>query len=82
MSSIQPDAEPDAHRLPMMAHLLQLGMDVDAFDLIEGAFSRGTALWWAVSCRMFERARFLLEHGADPHRAKGLHKSPYEEAKI
>lgn len=70
----------DAERVPMLSHLLDLGLDVNVIDESQGIYSRGTPLWYAVSAGMIERARFLMKNGADPHRKGGWPASPFDEA--
>jgi Ankyrin repeats (3 copies) len=68
----------DAGRIAMMEHLLALGLDVNKTDEIRGFRSMGTALHCAVWGQQIERARFLLENGADPNRKNRLGKVPME----
>ena len=57
----------DAGRIPMMEHLIKLGVDVNAQDdLKHGSYRRGTALHYAIWECNPEQVRFLLDNGADP----------------
>jgi len=61
--------KPDSERIPMIEHLISIGVDVNAPD--RGGPYRpkgvGTALQHAVEAGKLERAKLLLEHGADPN---------------
>jgi ankyrin repeat protein len=53
-------------QIPMMKHLLALGMDVNGFDAAKGRASLGAPLYIAIDAGVVENVRFLLENGADP----------------
>ncbi|KAI9801601.1 MAG: hypothetical protein M1825_003280 [Sarcosagium campestre] len=57
----------DGERIPMMAYLLKKGVDINSLDDRRGPLGLGTPLHHAVRERKIEKARFLLENGADPH---------------
>jgi ankyrin repeat protein len=58
----------DGDRTPMMKHLLELGFDIDGMDdRLRGPYGHGSPLMSTVRYRKVERARFLLENGADPY---------------
>ena len=59
--------KPDAEAFIMMEHLLELGVDINGMDEVQGPYGRGTPLHYAAISGRVERVRFLLEHGADPH---------------
>lgn len=77
-------AEAGAHSggLPMMQHLLDLGVDINGLDNARGPWRAGTPLHCAVKSANAERVRFLLEHGADPHHQGSWGKTPLEMARI
>lgn len=54
----------DAERLPMMAELLKLGIDVNADDKMMGPYSRGPPIVRAIEAGCLKKVQFLLEHGA------------------
>jgi hypothetical protein len=56
----------DSEGIPMLDHLLALGLDIDGTDEARRFYGLGTPLHYAVSFDKIERARFLLEKGADP----------------
>ena len=56
-----------AERIPMTEHLLKLGMDINGLDDMRGLHGLGTSLHHAALVRATARAKFLVEHGADPH---------------
>lgn len=64
----------------MMTHLLELGLDVDGLDDIQGPYRLGTPLYHAVRNRAVEAAQFLLEQGADPYKKNQWGYAPAEEA--
>lgn len=66
--------------ITMMTHLLQLGLDINGLDDIQGPYRRGTPPSYAVRIRAVEAAQFLLERGADPHKKNQWGYSPAEEA--
>ncbi|KAI9864036.1 MAG: hypothetical protein M1813_003352 [Trichoglossum hirsutum] len=66
--------------IPMMTHLLELGVDVNGSDKLRGARQRGTPLHHAVDSGCIENVRFLLENGADPHIKNTWGTTPIEEA--
>ncbi|KAJ5624452.1 hypothetical protein N7510_000761 [Penicillium lagena] len=63
--------ERDEDRIPMMARLLELGVDIDGLDDIRGPLKIGTPLHCAARFGHTKRVQYLLGHGADPYR-KGL----------
>ena len=73
----------DAERIPMMAHLLKLGVDVNAQDYLKhGSYGRGTALHWAIWHYNPEKVRFLLDNGADPHIENLFGLSPLKQVEL
>ena len=68
-------------RIPMMAHLIKLGVDVNGSDIARVRFRHGTPLHCAVISRHPGTIRFLLENGADPHIADVYGVTPLEAAK-
>lgn len=58
-------------RVPMMAHLIELGYDVNATDEIRGNHAIGTPLQYAVMAKSLAKVEFLLRNGADPHKPVG-----------
>lgn len=68
-------------RAPMMKHLLELGFEIDEMDnCVRGLYGRGSPLMSAVRYRKVERARFLLENGADPYPKAFWGRSAFDEA--
>lgn len=67
-------------RIPMMAHLLAIGFDVNGSDVVRGPYAIGTPLHYAIRAGSVEKIKFLLEKGADPHNPAGLAGSPYKMA--
>jgi hypothetical protein len=57
-------ARGDGERIPMVAHLLQLGVDVNGLDDVQGPYRKGTPLNYAIMARNPKMVRFLLENGA------------------
>ena len=64
----------------MMTYLLELGVDVNGLDDIQGPYRHGTPLHYAFRNRAFEAARFLLQKGADPHKKNQWGYSVAEDA--
>lgn len=62
------NATADVNWIPMMTHLLEVGLEINGLDDIQGPYRLGTPLHHAVRNRAVEAARFLLERGADPHK--------------
>ena len=59
----------DISRVPMMAHLIELGFDVNATDEDASTWNRiGTPLPHATRAQNTGHVKFLLENGADPHK--------------
>lgn len=59
----------DDSRIPMMAHLIELGFDVNATDEeAKGCQGIGTPLHHAIRAQSACNVKFLLENGADPHK--------------
>jgi len=54
-------------RISMMAHLIELGVDVNGLDSARVRFRHGTPLHCAVGELNFGTVRFLLNNGADPN---------------
>ncbi len=54
-------------RIPMMAHLMKIGVDVNSSDVARIRYRHGTPLHCAVKSQNIETIRFLLENGADLH---------------
>ncbi|OCK73182.1 ankyrin, partial [Lepidopterella palustris CBS 459.81] len=57
---------PSGERIPMMEHLIKLGIDVNGDDHVRGMYSRGKPLKCAAEWGRIVEVKFLLEHGADP----------------
>ena len=70
----------DAERIPMMAHLIEIGYDVNATDEVRGRRAIGTPLQYAIDARSLAKVKFLLLRGADPHKPVGLAGSPFQMA--
>jgi ankyrin repeat protein len=70
----------DAERIPMMEHLLELGMDINGLDDMRGLRGSGTPLHHAALVGATARAKFLVEHGADPHKKNRKGESARYEA--
>lgn len=68
-------------RIPMMAHLINLGVDVNSLDSARVRYRRGTPLHGAVCGRQPAAVRFLLENGADPQVADVWGVTPIEVAR-
>lgn len=68
-------------RIPMMAHLIELGVDVNLLDTERVRYRHGTPLHCAVGQRKFGTVRFLLENGADLHIQDVYGVTPIEMAK-
>ena len=69
----------DKERIPMMAHLLDLGVDINGTDYVRRL---ATPLHHAVLARKIERASFLVKRGADPHIKNQYGTSALEMARI
>jgi hypothetical protein len=72
------DEAKDPEVFLMLDHLLALGLDIDGTDEVRGFYSMGTPLHYAVSSNKIERARFLLEKGADPEKMNWLGRKPLD----
>ena len=70
----------DDERIPMMAHLIYLGYDVNATDELRGRRAIGTPLHYAISAKSLAKVKFLLERGADPYKPAGLCGSAFNMA--
>ena len=68
-------------QIPMMRHLLSLGVDVNASDAVRGPRRKGTPLHYAVQAGMIDAVQFLLENGADLDAENPSGKTPLEEAR-
>lgn len=53
-------------RIPVMEHLIRLGMDINGWDDKMGQWSIGTPIVYAVKGGVVDNIQFLLENGADP----------------
>ena len=69
-----------AECIPMMTHLLRLGLDVNGLDDDQGHYMPGTPLHHAVRNRGVEATRFSLQQGADPHKKNQWGYTPTEDA--
>lgn len=70
----------DEERIPMMAHLIEAGYDVNATDEVKKNRTIGTPLHYAIRAQSLAKVKFLLERGADPHKPVGLAGSPFKMA--
>ena len=70
----------DDERIPMMAHLIELGYDVNATDEMRKNCMIGTPLHYAIRAQSLAKVKFLLQRGADPHKPVGLAGSPFKMA--
>ena len=68
-------------RIPMMAHLIELGVDVNSLDSARVRFRYGTPLHCAVQGQQCGTVRFLLENWADPNMKDEYGVTPIEAAK-
>jgi ankyrin repeat protein len=68
----------DAERTPMIQHLLEIGLDINGTDDALGFRAQGTLLHWAVDACKIERAKFLLEKGANPHKSESWQSLPVQ----
>lgn len=68
-------------RIPMMAHLIELGVDVNGLDTARVRYRSGTPLHCAVGGRHIGILRLLLENGADPNIEDVHGLTPIEAAK-
>lgn len=73
---------PSGERIPMMAHLVSLGFDVNESDEGRRQHRIGTPLQWAIDVKSIEKVKFLMENGADPHKPVGRGGSPYKMAQV
>ncbi|KAL8832367.1 MAG: hypothetical protein Q9170_004903, partial [Blastenia crenularia] len=71
-------------RISMMAHLLDLGYDVNAVafgevrnDAAGGRYAIGTPLHYAVTAQSLAKLEFLLQKGSDPHLSVGQRGSAF-----
>ena len=74
------DADDGGERIPMMKHILELGVDINQLDEVRSMRARGTALHHAVILKRTKTVEFLLDNGADPRVESGccayaLHKA-------
>ncbi|KAH0542497.1 hypothetical protein FGG08_003093 [Glutinoglossum americanum] len=67
-------------RIPMMEHLLELGVDMNGSDDKRRLHGWGTPLHYAIRARHTEHVRFLLQRGADPRAANLRDKTALEAA--
>lgn len=58
-------------RIPMMAHLIELGYDINAADEVRRNHAIGTPLQYAITAKSLAKVEFLLQKGADPHKPVG-----------
>lgn len=70
----------NGERIPMMAHLVELGFDVNGSDEVRGPYAIGTPLQYAIRAGSVEKVKFLLKKGADAHKPIGLAGSPFKMA--
>jgi len=71
----------DIERSSMMAHLLELGFDVNGLDNVLGPYRYGTPLHYAIRMKNIGSVRFLLEKGANPDLKNQWGVTAAEEAK-
>lgn len=72
----------DDERIPMMAHLIDLGYDVNADDEARGNRGIGTPLHYALMAKSLAKTEFLLQKGADPHKPVGRCGSAFKMAEL
>ncbi len=70
----------DDERIPMMAHLIDLGYDVDATDDVRKHLAIRTPLHYAIRVQSLAKVNFLLQKGADSHKPVGLSVFPFKMA--
>ena len=68
-------------QIPMMRHLLSLGVDVNASDAVKGPRGVGTPLHCAALAGRLEAVQFLVENGADLDAKNLLGRTPLGEAR-
>ena len=66
----------------MIAHLLELGVDINGLKPTISGRTLVTPLYHAMLLSNLEAARFLLEHGSDPHRKSSTGRSLLEDAQL
>lgn len=69
-----------ANNIPMIKHLLELGLDINGLDDVQGPYMLGTPLHYAVHHLVIEAAQLLIERGADPHKKNQRGYTPAESA--
>jgi ankyrin repeat protein len=72
---------PDVEAFLMMQHLLDLGVNINGLDDLQGPHNHGTPLHYAARGGKVERVRFLLEKGANSEIRNRQGRTPLEEAK-
>ena len=70
----------DDERIPMMAHLIDLGYNVNATDDMRGNHAIGTPLHYAIYVKSLVKVEFLLRKGANSHQPVGLAESAFKMA--
>jgi hypothetical protein len=68
----------DVEHVPVIQHLLELGVDINGTDDVLGSHGVGTTLHWAIRSTKLEIARFLLEKGADSQKVNRFGKLPIQ----
>ena len=66
----------------MMAHLINLGYDVNATDEPRKNHGIGTPLQYAIMAKSLAKVEFLLQEGADPHKPVGRYGSAFKMAEL
>lgn len=77
-SAVAASNRPPGERVPMMAYLVSLGVDINGNDDVMGPARKGTPLLYAALWQRVEEARWLLERGADPDRRMTWGNTPRE----
>ncbi|KAL8731410.1 MAG: hypothetical protein Q9181_004311 [Wetmoreana brouardii] len=67
-------------RIPITAHLIGLGYDVNAANEVRKNHAIGTPLHYAVTAKSLAKVEFLLQKGVDPHKPVGRCGSAFKMA--
>lgn len=71
---------PFGEKAQMMARLLELGVDVNGTDELDGREGLGTSLHHAARWNRADEAKFLIERGAEPNKPDVYGRSALDEA--